>query len=108
MLRLRHAVRNGPRDPRQAAIAVKPFASDKRRCLRRAFRVVALTAEAGAARSLAVEDAPAQGDLIWSGARRDGQRRQVFRLRDECPRAVQARRRSWPQPSVTVPRLLEH
>ena len=25
MLRLRHAVRNGPRDPRQAAIAVKPF-----------------------------------------------------------------------------------
>ena len=30
MLWLRHAVRNGPRDPRQAAIAVQPFASDER------------------------------------------------------------------------------
>jgi hypothetical protein len=34
-----------------------------------------MTAEAGAACSLAVEDPPAQGDLIWRGTRRDGQRR---------------------------------
>ena len=48
ILRLRHAVGDRPRDPRQAAIALQPLAVDQRRRLRRTSRIQTAAGNAAA------------------------------------------------------------
>src|SRR5690349_4648746 len=78
LLRLGNAVRDGVDDELIAPIAVQPLAVGEVRRHRGALGVLTMAGAAGPAAHLSVEDAVAEGDLLWgaatTGARRLGGR----------------------------------
>src|SRR6185437_1690097 len=64
VLRLRHTLRDGPRDRLDAAVAPQPFAAGQIRTDRRALAVGAVTPRAGSAVDLSLKDLSAPRDLV--------------------------------------------